>query len=80
MDVYTELHCICRDLVKKVEYLGTYGAKEQRRMIIQGSGIKQVVLRMENKSLNRALEEATQEWLKCGFESWKYDDTFLEKS
>ena len=41
MDIYTELHCICRDLVKKVKYLDGYGAKERRRMIIQGSGIKQ---------------------------------------
>ena len=51
MDVYTELHCICRDLVKKAKYLGTYGAKEQRMIIIQGSEIKQVVPRQENKIL-----------------------------
>ena len=40
MDVYTELHCICMNLMKKEKYLDGYGAKERRRMIIQGLGIK----------------------------------------
>ena len=71
MDVYTELHCICRDLVKKAEYLGTYGAKEKRRMIIQGSGIKQVVPRRENKSL-RVKSSKTSVSGVANFENWKY--------
>ena len=50
MDVYTELHCICRDLMKKAKYLDAFGAKEGRRMIIQRSGIKRSKPRREYTS------------------------------
>ena len=83
MDVYTELHYICRDLVKKVKYLGTYEAKEHRRMIIQGSGIKQVVPRREKNSLKVKSSLRGSNIRVVGvadFERWKYGDTFLEKS
>ena len=40
MDVYTKSYCIYRKFVMKARHLDTHGAKERRRMIIQGSEIK----------------------------------------
>ena len=82
MDVYTELHCICRDLVKKAKYLDAYGAMERRRMIIQGSGTMQGEPRRECTRFRVKSKRKKQHnsGIKCGFESWKYGYTFLEKS
>ena len=66
--------------MEKAKYLGTYGAKEQRKVIIQGSGIKQVVSRWKNKSLRVKSSLRGSNTRVVGvadFESWKYGDTFL---
>ena len=67
----------------KARHLDAYGAKEQCLIYLRRSGIEWIEPRKENKSLRVKSSLRGRNKSVSGvadFESWKYADTFVEKS